>query len=138
MENYRCLRLFRRLISDFESASHEQFYHVTLPVWYKGVDVADYTNAEQSVISAIWYYISDNSGFQRKQNNDIIIQPATEHVFEPKLIQIDGKHNALTQLIFRRLFNPTNNIDTSAIDTSSNEIYMFKHQLIPTYDNTRN
>ena len=46
-------------------------------------------------------------------------------------------HNNLVQLIFRQRFNPDNHIQTTAIDTLRNEIYLFRHETVPSYENTR-
>ncbi len=146
-ENYAAL-LERNIIPAvtpvfaFESAAHEQFYHVTLPVHYKGVDIGGYNPYEQAIISAAWHYISDNAGFGRKQNGDIIIDPATEQGLEPAILQIQGTHDKnLTQLIFRRKFNPDNDARMTAIELAGirpkSEIYLFKHETHPTYQNTR-
>ncbi len=125
----------------FESAVHEQFYHATLPVHYKGVDVEKYNPAEQAVINAAWHYISDNAGFDRKQNGDMTISPSTEQGLDPVILQIEGNPNPFVQLIFRRNFNPDNIILTTAIELGGlnpkSELYFFKHEKLPTYQNTR-
>ena len=122
----------------FESATHEQFDHVTLPVWYKGVDPTAYNPAEQAILSIAQHYISDNSGFERGGNGDVKIDPRTPHDMDPKILQIEGEHNNLVQLIFRKRFNPDNKIGTAALDMGhGRDVYAFQHELIPTYQNTR-
>ena len=124
----------------FESATHEQFHHVTLPVRYNGVDVNDYNNSEQAIISAAWHYISGNEKFPRNERGDVIIDPTIEHGLEPVMLQIQGEYNSLVQLIFRRKFNQDNEVATAAIGLSGinpKEIYLFKHETHATYQNTR-
>jgi len=121
----------------------EQFEHVTMHIWYRGVDIAQYTQAEQAVISAVQHYISDNGRFPRNERGDTIIDPAAEHGFAPSILQIRSMPNNLIQLTFRRRFNPINEVATNAINMgdgregNGREIYLFRHELQATYHNTR-
>lgn len=122
----------------FTSAAKEEFDAVTVPVWYKGPDPDSYTIAAQRVLSAVQHYLSDNSRFETRENGDIEIDPSTPHEMSPRMLQIEGEHHNLVQLIFRKRFNPDNKIGTTAIDTGNGrDIYVFQHELTPTYDNTR-
>ena len=122
----------------FTSATHEQFDAVTLPIWYRGTEPTDYTPAEQAILSSVQHYISDNSRFQTRENGDSIIDPSTPHDMDPRILQIEGEHNKLVQLIFRKRFNPDNKIATTAIDMGhGRDVYVFQHELTPTYQNTR-
>ena len=122
----------------FESAVHHQHNIATLPVYYKGVNMEDYTSAEQAILSSIFHYISDSSGFERKQNGDLVIDPSTPHEFNPATLEVKGENKNFVQLAFRRRFAPDNEIGTVAIDIGGgNEVYLFHHQRIPTYQNTR-
>ena len=112
----------------------KQFEHATLPVRYRGVDINAYTQAEQSVLSSVQHYISDNGRFPRNEIGGVIIDPSTEHGFDPSILQIRAYPNNLTQLTFRRRFNPTNEVRTTAIDIGhGREIYLFRHELDQTY-----
>ncbi len=122
----------------FESAIHQQHNVATLPIYYKGINMKDYTSAEQVVLSGVFHYISDNLRFERKQNGDLVIDPSVPHEFNPVILDIKGADKNFLQLAFRKRFNPGNKAGTAAIDIGNgNEIYLFQHQRIPTYQNTR-
>ena len=128
----------------FQSAAHEQFTHVTLPIVYRGVDIERYNESERVVISSAWHYISDNANTKKfhREGGDIIVNPIQDYNDEPKILEIQRSRNNLIQLEFRNSLEPLNTVETIAIRMDklvphSREIYFFKHKENPTYENTR-
>ena len=120
----------------FDSAVHEQFAHTTLPVKFKGIDIMNYTPAEQELISYTMNYISDNTDFETKENGDLDGTKIFPHT-EPNILSIYDDKEEYIQLIFRKQFNPNNKTETAAIHTDNTEIWYLKHEQMLTYEETR-
>ncbi|MBI3032125.1 hypothetical protein HYY69_01515 [Candidatus Woesearchaeota archaeon] len=121
----------------YDSATHEQFHHATLPIRFKGIEINDYTSAEQEVIAVVNRYISDNSYWIRRANGDIEV-PTLIELEDPRII---ARHDAITdrtyvELVFRKRFNPNNLTDTVALIHGRTEYLHFKHDGEVTFERT--
>ena len=131
----------------YESAVHEQFTHVTLPIKYKGADIGNYTQSEQIVLDTIAGYIEDRSRFAlRNGTRDVLVPAYALESDEPRILCVklrkESGNEQYVDMFFRRRFNPYNNhpqrvTDTEIIQTLYHNIYHFKHPSPLSFENIR-
>ncbi len=123
----------------YDSASHTQFSHATVPVVYRGVDFSKYNAAEQEALCMIAMYLADRDTFGKEPNGDL----KEKHTIvkghpQPAIIQLkmdDG--TKYCQLIFRRRFNPGSCTQTEALITHNATYLHLKHDGPVSFAGTR-
>lgn len=123
----------------FETPVHKQFYHATLPLFYKGLDPAEYTASERQVIGSIENYFVDTSDWGRTDRGDLYVPPSCS-INDPRLLRIanplDGPE--FVQLFIRKKYCKNDEIETRALVDKVRhfEIFFFKQQM-ETYEGWR-
>ena len=123
----------------FESATHEQFIHMTVPIYFNGIDLNGYNPREQEVIQTLHTYLALPQTFRETQLQGRKVIESTMLAPDPSIIILELDEERYVGLIRRKRFiEDPSQITTQAINLNGREIYFFKHdQTDVTFKNTR-
>ncbi len=113
----------------------EQLVHATLPIHYKGIELTNYNETEQRLLGLVNTYIKHSDRFGDTNKKSLELLADTELDRDIRILAVANEDNVYAQIMHR--INGEIPEETAISTGKESEIYFFKREETPTYEEAR-